>query len=131
MSCAERSRSRFTDIVGIIPGKREPPILDCFLQPFMADLQRAGPGGQSAQSKLCIQLFSLWKLDTGCKLETRGFAGTPVSLTRRTGAGFITSKHHVLLVGVHADTPARAKISKFLPVSAYQNCGYCMFRSKR
>lgn len=102
-----RGKKEFTRVLMIIPGPKEPSNVDIYMELMTREFAAYGPDGQ-------------------------GLVVTPLV---RCGDGKVKQgvafKHTVMLVGLHADSPARSKAGHFLGAAAYFGCPWCWITGTR
>ena len=97
---------------------REPSCLDAFLGPLLEDLQVCGPKPTRLPSH--YRGLPREQLGQGCAVVPYKLVGN-----KPTPA---TDRHvniHIVIVGVHADSPARIKIMNALGLTGYLHCTFC------
>lgn len=102
-----RGKKEFTRVVMVIPGPKEPSNVDIYMGMLLREFREYGPDGPG------LQVTPLVQADSG-RLEH--------------GPTFM---HTAVLVGLHADSPARSKAGHFLGAAAYMGCPWCWITGKR
>lgn len=102
-----RGRKDFTRVLMLIPGPKEPSKVDMYLSLMLREFEAYGPDGNG------LVVNPMVRTPDGGVMQGRPFV------------------HTVVLVGQHADSPARSKAGHFLGAAAYLGCPWCWITGKR